>query len=296
MRSSSSPKKMVPAGSRGLVGVGHFQPDTLADRGHSFRPFSQWIWVTCLSSDSAFLSWHLKIHLKHLLFLSLCGDEEEGDREMKLFFDIILSFLQSFSITQSFILFHFPRTITCRQLMEVQNTVVKSTGSWARQASSSSSKTILLKTLKIEKKKTEKFGNFLPPFGDWSHWSSPVWQSCLIWLVDSVELGLLHLLPCSVSHSHWFVLSGEWMQLQPHHDCRFKGGRLLLVCKGKLGVCLSSHLTDILCTSSSLRPRSVCPARLPPYLRRSCEFFLDYSKLRTSHDSFKFLTYIQTYT
>lgn len=80
----------------------------------------------------------------------------DPDREIKSVFDIILSFLQSFSITQSIILFHFSRTIMCRQLMEVQYTVVKSMGSWARQAISSSSKTILLKTLKIEKKKTLK--------------------------------------------------------------------------------------------------------------------------------------------
>lgn len=116
----------------------------------------------------------------------------DPDRGMTSVFDIIPSFLQSFSITQSFILFHFPRTLTCRQLMEVQHTAVKSTGSWARQASSSSSKTILLKTLKIEKKNNpEKFGDFLLPFCDQSHWSSLVWQSRLIRLVDSVELGLL---------------------------------------------------------------------------------------------------------
>lgn len=113
----------------------------------------------------------------------------DPDREMKSVFDIILSFLQSFSITQSFILFPFPRTIMCRQLMEVQYTVVKSMGSWARQAISSSSKTILLKTLKIEKKKTLKnletffflsvtevtdlllCGN-LVSFGLWTAWNS----------------------------------------------------------------------------------------------------------------------------
>lgn len=210
---------MAPAGSRGPVGVDHFQPDTRAYRGHSFCSFSQWIWVT---SDSVFLSWHLKNHLKPLLFLSLGSDEEEGRYRSgdEVVLDIILSFLQSFSVTQSFILSHFPRTITCRQLMEVQHTVVKSTGSWARQAISNSSKTILLKTLKIERKKNpENVGDFLLPFCDWSHQSS-VWQSRLNQLVGSVQLGLLRLLALwaiPLIRSLWrvdAVTATSWLQIQ----------------------------------------------------------------------------------
>lgn len=244
---------MAPAGSRGPVGVDHFQPDTRAYRGHSFCSFSQWIWVT---SDSVFLSWHLKNHLKPLLFLSLGSDEEEGRYRSgdEVVLDIILSFLQFFSVTQSFILFHFPRTITCRQLMEVQHTVVKSTGSWARQAISSSSKTILLKTLKIEEKKS------------WKFWTL---SSSFLWLKSPIFCVAIPSHSACGQRATWTLASSCFVGHSPHPFSLESGrsysnimtadskvGVFSLYAAGKSGVCLSSHLTVAFCNGALFTPAS----------------------------------------